>query len=218
MGDERPSGSCRIAFERVGKIHAKMTKRLLLSLALGLTLCSCDREDPVEPSTTTTGATVESDNGSGGALFTYHTFTPPDVIRLCPQWIGGNRDFSGHGPRVNTSITLEMSGSRTLRARIRYHVKETQADWTEALHDGYITLYTAPVGKVIDRIESASALSHEYVDGGHGVTNIMGSSTTLAWKLVSNGDTPGNDVGNCTADDAYLSIYWNPIRLRLRNA
>ena len=118
---------------------------------------------------------------------------------------------------IRSTIALEVTGASILRARIRYHLKETQSDWTEALDDEYFTLYTAPSGKVIDRILTTNYLDHQYTDSSHGATTINFGAQGLAFKLISMGDTDGNDVGSCTTDDAYLSIYWNPITVQLRS-
>jgi len=103
-----------------------------------------------------------------------------------------------------------------LRAHVQYHLIETQTDWTEARYDEYITLYTAPAGKAISEITSADYLNYNYTDYSHSPLTISFNSQTLASKFISNGDTSGNDVGNCTDDDAYLSVYWNPITVQLR--
>ncbi|MFZ1664882.1 MAG: hypothetical protein WBO28_09845 [Flavobacteriales bacterium] len=199
----------------------------LILLASTLLFIGCDK-DPVDPpvssalnnSGTGTGSGSGSGSGTGGGTSTSNltitTFTPASLIKLCPQWIGGNQDFSGHGPEVQTTITLVGAGSSVLKAHIRYHLKETQSDWTEALYDEYITLYTAPSGKVINQVMTATYLNYEYLDTSHNSLTLGFSAQSLLSQLISMGDTDGNDVGNCTSGDAYLSVYWNPITVQLR--
>jgi len=76
----------------------------------------------------------------------------------------------------------------------------------------YYTLYTAPAGRTITNIVSDEYVSYTYTDTNHGTLTVFFSGQAAS-KFVMKGDTQGNDIGNCTTDDAYLSVYLNPVTI-----
>ena len=152
---------------------------------------------------------------SAAGLKALVTFQPPNLTRRCPVWINGDREFNGHGPRTNAYVQLFISGGTSLRAHVHYRVKETTSNWSEAVLNEYITLYTAPAGRTIAYINSDTYVSFNYTDTSHGLYHANFGPNEAAWRFIMNGDTPGNDIGNCTTDDAYLTVNFNPVRITL---
>ncbi|PRQ09871.1 hypothetical protein [Enhygromyxa salina] len=67
----------------------------------------------------------------------------------------GDREFGGNGPDIISSVKLELSGDRrSIIAKVYFKATETKGDrsTTEARWDR--TVFTAPSGKRIERIES----------------------------------------------------------------
>lgn len=143
------------------------------------------------------------------------TFQPASLIRRCPVWIAGDREFDGHGPSTQAYVQLFISSGTKVRARVYYRVKETTSNWSEAIHDEYITLYTAPAGRTITSINSDTYTGFNYTDTSHGLYYANFGATQAAWHFIMNGDTNGNDIGNCTTDDAFLTVNFNPVRITL---
>lgn len=133
--------------------------------------------------------------------------------RLCPEWIGGDREYAGHGPEVTASAYLFTSNSGSdLNIAIDMHQIETRSDWSEAQLSRTFLIYRAPLGKTITAIQNSDASNIYYVDNDHQVDRFF-PPDNLVQEFRINGDTGGNDIGNCTTDDAYLSIYLKPLRV-----
>jgi cytochrome c2 len=152
--------------------------------------------------------------------------------RMCPAHIAGDREFSGNGPDVTQLVDLKTDSShRFAILDVWVNWKETKSNWTEAELDQELILGEAPVGRPFTHVwaKDASgafawktwpALSFDmylesWRDGGHSVNRFYpsdGADTgiTKAWwisEFAVNGDTWGNDVGNCTDGDAYASVF-----------
>ena len=78
-------------------------------------------------------STFIGDPGAGGTTKTLVTFQPSSLIRRCPVWINGDREFNGHGPQTNAYVQLFISGGTSIRAHVYYKVRETTANWSEAV-------------------------------------------------------------------------------------
>ncbi len=145
--------------------------------------------------------------------------------RLCPQHIGGDREYGGHGPEVYVNVTLRRNSSRDKMELYTYmHQIETRADWSESEFERSFTLGSAPAGRQFSLIWApgptgsyqwtslGSATEYDsyelfYVDTNHSLDRFFPSGAKW-WlqEVAANGDTSGNDIGNCTADDAYLNV------------
>jgi hypothetical protein len=134
--------------------------------------------------------------------------------RLCPQHIGGDREYSGNGPEVEILADLRLDGDPETKLSVCFwmHQLETKADWSEAELDRCFPLYTAPVGKRITRIYNARESYRWYRDTDHAEDRYF-QSDTLVKDFRVKGDTGGKDIGNCTSDDAYLTVTLEPISL-----
>ena len=130
--------------------------------------------------------------------------------RLCPEHIGGDREYKGHGPEVDIHVWLTDVPTTRLEVCFFMHQIETKADWSEAELNRCFPLYTAPSGKQITRIWNATDSYHWYTDTDHAEDRFY-PSDNLVKGLRVKGDTGGKDIGNCTTDDAYLSVILEPI-------
>jgi hypothetical protein len=139
--------------------------------------------------------------------------------RLCPTHVGGDREYDGHGPEVDGYVELYTSSDgRELWMHVYMHQLETRQDWSEALLDRHfrITRAASPITQVYANgnyyaLSSAGGPVSDfaYVDTDHEADWFYPS--TFVARFAVKGDTGGNDIGNCTDDDAYLSIYTNAL-------
>jgi hypothetical protein len=134
---------------------------------------------------------------------------PQYILRLCPTHTGGDREYAGHGPSVFGGAYLHTDGT-SLYISFYMHQQETQSDWSTARLDVTFWLYTASPGQQITHIWNATRSTFSYVDTNHALDRFS-PTDTLVQEFAVMGDTRGNDIGNCTADDAYLSVYLKPI-------
>lgn len=146
----------------------------------------------------------------------FREFTPEAFTRLCPELIGGDKDFKGHGPRVEARATLSIRNNSTeVWVDLYLHAKETTKNWTEAEGRWEEKLWTAPAGMVIHKIKTDIESNTSYNDSNHELDKpaIRGGSLVKQFEIM--GDTEGNDVGNCTDNDVYMNVYFNPVKVVL---
>ena len=150
-----------------------------------------------------------------------HSFVPFDIKEICPDHIGGDREFGGHGPNSNMRAELEIIGLE-IYVKVRFHVKETQSDWTEALFEGKFKVWPttanpAPTNHYeILSILSPTVSTASYTDTDHSADYppVVGG---LVHQFRCIGDTGGNDVRNCNGDDdVNLTIKFNAITIELK--
>jgi len=144
------------------------------------------------------------------------TFTPGPYTRKCATHIGGDREYNGHGPDVQASAKLRVENNNSeIWVDLYLHQKETRSDWTECLGNWPELIYTAPSNWEIQNIITDMSSTTSYRDTDHDldVPTVMGGRLVNRFEIM--GDTGGNDVGNCTDDDAYLNVYFNAIRVNI---
>jgi hypothetical protein len=91
------------------------------------------------------------------------------------------------------------------------HERETQSNWSEARLSVVKELYPpAPPNQAYRYFYNTQFSEISYTDTDHTV-NWFYPADNLVSAFAIMGDTSGNDIGNCTADDAYLSVYFEPI-------
>jgi hypothetical protein len=162
---------------------------------------------------------------AGTSHAAYDTVSSASYNRLCPRHIGGDREYDGHGPEVTTALRLERLGGR-LSLHADMHQIETVSDWSEADLQKDIKLaerldgtqYTHIWARSSDGVWGWEALPNGvydvwndfYVDTNHSLRSVFPPDWWL-YRVQTNGDTGGNDIGNCTADDAYLNITHNTL-------
>ena len=71
-------------------------------------------------------------------------------------------------------------------------------------------IYRAPAGRRITSIWNSTVSEIFYVDTDHAVDRFF-PPDNLVEEFRINGDTGGKDIGNCTSDDAYLSLFTEPL-------
>jgi hypothetical protein len=86
------------------------------------------------------------------------------------------------------------------------HQIETKSDWSEAQLSRTFRIYRAPAGSRITSIENGDVSELFYVDNDHAVDRFF-PADNLVREFQIKGDTSGKDIGNCTSDDAYLSLF-----------
>jgi hypothetical protein len=148
----------------------------------------------------------------------------PDSAKLCPDLrIKGDREFDGNGPAVQANAQLVIENNRELYVKVFLHVKETdEDDGTEAQLD-YRT-FPVPLDFPLTKIESVTPNFSEtsYTDTNAQLDFPPIRGGTLVNKFEINGDTAGDDVGNCkvnsgdgdSAEDTYVKVYYNPVTVR----
>ncbi|MEL6589513.1 MAG: hypothetical protein AAFQ87_06725 [Bacteroidota bacterium] len=140
---------------------------------------------------------------------------PPNFLKKCPTHIGGDREFDGNGPNTTCRATLSIVNQDEVWVEIYFHVKETKSDWTEARYRESFKLGNIPNGFRFNRYLSDTETIWTYTDTDHSVDTRSYSSAHLVKEFRAKGDTGGNDVGNCTNDDAYLSVLFHKVRLEI---
>ncbi len=162
------------------------------------------------------------------------TFIMPSQSSLCPLLVKGDREFGGHGPDINVTVTLKISADGAgVDAVIKMTAKETAGGDTEAGGTWTKRVYTAPGGTRILKINSeltgkAHVLSggagSEFgscneglvYDSGKGQVKITG---TLIKSIVVTGDTGGPDVtataNDCHCDTGIKKITFNEVSVTI---
>jgi hypothetical protein len=111
-------------------------------------------------------------NNNSGVVVTPPASSSVTTIQLedikeafCPQKvISGDREFDGHGPRVQSTVRLRISPDKTsLIADFNLLAKETTADWSNTRGDWSRTVYKAPAGKKITEIVSDKVSTTKFI-------------------------------------------------------
>jgi hypothetical protein len=146
--------------------------------------------------------------GTSQAEWVY--LAPQSITRLCPTHVSGDREYAGHGPEVMASAELSWEYYPVeLRLLLTMTQVETRADWSAAFLQTVFPIYHTS-GKIITYVWNAKRSEVNYTDTDHDVDWFY-PADNLVEAFAIMGDTSGNDIGNCTADDAYLSVYLEPI-------
>ena len=144
-------------------------------------------------------------------------------LRLCPSHVGGDREFKGHGPEVDANVTLRRAaGNEQAVLDIYLHEIETMSDWSEAEYSRTHSLISAPTGHPYSLIWAPDASGSfawvplgntptygsaiiSYTDTDHALDRFFNPQWWVS-EISIIGDTGGNDIGNCTTDDAYITV------------
>jgi hypothetical protein len=81
---------------------------------------------------------IEVETGDIPGIKTIQVDPTPKFV---PSHVGGDRDFGGHGPRVEVSASISLQNQTEIWARVRMHAKETRADWTEVTGSTNFLIY-----------------------------------------------------------------------------
>jgi hypothetical protein len=161
-------------------------------------------------------------------------FMASTIGPYCPvKLLGGDREFSGHGPEIWAWIKLKIVNKKYIDAEVYLHARETTSDWSETEGAWTKRIYTAPAGYEISRIESGTYSEVHYVSkpglnafSPAGLTQAIGGArgTDVPFKddgLVSRwnivGDTGGTDISddNNPHDDTQVTVQLNKMKIRL---
>jgi Membrane dipeptidase (Peptidase family M19) len=156
--------------------------------------------------------------------------SPQATGGFCPYGlVRGDAEYGGHGPRVTGTITLGITPQRDgILASVNLRLTETSSDWTEVRAQFDRSVYRAPAGTRILRIESPQVTNVDFTLNGGGRNelfqgcdgdehNIALGATGPAKTIRMVGDTGGADVSgdnNCNCDTRISDITWNPVTLR----
>ncbi|MEJ2155542.1 MAG: hypothetical protein P8X96_09420 [Desulfobacteraceae bacterium] len=143
--------------------------------------------------------------------------TIPTKSRLCPKDTHrGDREFKGHGPDVTATARLRIDARTRVTLFLTLHAIETRKDWTEARGDWTYQIYKAPIGFKVNRILSDAVSEAKYRDTNHKLDVPKVTKGNLVRRFEINGDTSGNDIGNCTTGDVYMNVRFNPVRIEIQ--
>lgn len=159
---------------------------------------------------------------------------PSTIGPYCPKkLLGGDREFSGHGPEIWAWIKLEVRNQNTLVATVYMHARETVNDWSETEGTWEKVVYTAPAGYTISKLVSGKYSEVHYVSRPGvnaftpaGLRTALGSTAgtdvpfkddglVARWNIV--GDTGGDDIStdDDPHDDTQVAIQLNTVKLML---
>lgn len=142
------------------------------------------------------------------------TIQPKPLHNLCPRHVNGDREFSGNGPEVRANAYLFTTNrGKDLKVRVYLKARETKRNWTTAERSWTFPIWSAPFGKkIVGWTPNGTARTH-YVDQNHqlDIPSITGSNLVRRFEIK--GDTKGNDVGNCTHDDVYMNVHFQPVSI-----
>lgn len=94
----------------------------------------------------------------------------PRTVTYHPPHTDGDRDFHGHGPRVNVEVYVTYT-RRQVNFEISMHARETKSDWTTYAGRHSQVMYTAPAGKFIKALQGKQKWYRliSYVDNDHDI-------------------------------------------------
>ncbi|HZF50608.1 MAG TPA: hypothetical protein VE093_18245 [Polyangiaceae bacterium] len=144
------------------------------------------------------------DSAELGLMVNLPAATVPFYI---PPHVGGDKEFKGHGPKINTLVNIYRANGNQLWVSVNMDAIETKSDWTHA--QGTLTwpLYTS--NQKITSILGPTTFQHQYVDNDHGVDNFSFGQGNLVKSLSYIGDVYGKDAGIATG----VQVVLNPITL-----
>ena len=135
-------------------------------------------------------------------------------VRLCPvRRRTTDREFAGNGPAVRANSAITQSG-QSLQLSAFMEAAETGSGSSIAFKTWNGVLYNAPEGW---RITSFDPVRSEtsYTDSNHAEDTPPVRGGTLVSEFRFKGDTGGDDIGNCTTDDTYMTVSYNPVTVTL---
>ena len=141
------------------------------------------------------------------------TFTPPHTS--IPGHSKGDRDFSGHGPKIDAEVTLKLGANRRgILATIwmkawEWNVAKNRprSDYTAAAGEVTHLIYAAPEGWLIRSYDVLNAAAFSYIDADHqdDIFPAGGMLPVEKWTFV--GDTGGSEAGDKTSVQVKFSNF-----------
>ena len=165
---------------------------------------------------------------AAGSCAVRRVFQPPPIGPLCPtRVIAGDREFGGHGPRINAEVSLDTTGGTDVRAIIHFRAKETESDFSETSATWVVGItpfaFSEPmtITALSDTTSSADFVSDPagFEVGSPGSSPAVQHPPVLGGTLVQDfqivGDTGGDDIStddNCDQDTS-IRVVFNPVTL-----
>lgn len=143
---------------------------------------------------------------------------------ICPSaLLEGDREFSGHGPRMTISATVAPSADRRrLVLTVSFSADETAANWSRTRGFATRTLFTAPAGHTVTVLSDSSDTFTFVGSGDPGCCGEQpfwwGFGTGLVSVAEGVGDTGGDDIStdaDCSNDTRLQRLSLNPIRFQV---
>ena len=137
---------------------------------------------------------------------------------VIPPRVGGDDEFEGNGPRIRIQTQAIAQGS-TLQVVGNALFEETESDFTtfsSSFASNLVDISADFPGFVIDSILSESLDGLETTDVDlHQTQGFTQDSNDLVARYVVQGDTFQSIFGG--SDEPFVSISFNPVRVRLRS-
>jgi hypothetical protein len=148
--------------------------------------------------------TIEVETG-GDRLKTIEVEPTP---RFVPSHISGDREFDGHGPRVEVSASISLRNQTEIWARIRMQARETRPNWTEVAGSTNFLIYRhdRPIAELVTPTFSQAS----YTDVDHEDDELALGAGGLVERFICTGDTVGPEAGTRTG----VVVRFNPITFR----
>jgi hypothetical protein len=144
------------------------------------------------------------DQAELGLTVTLPAATIPFYI---PPHVGGDKDFKGHGPKIQTWVNLYIAKGNELWVSVIMDAIETKSDWTHAHGTLAWPLYVS--NQTITNILGPTTFFHQYVDTDHGSDKYFFGQGNLVNTLLYVGDVYGKDAGVVTG----VQVVLNPITI-----
>ena len=161
-----------------------------------------------------------------------HVFLNDILETLCPQTlVQGDREFNGNGPRIVTTINLEIRNNTEIWAIIRFTATETLADFSIVSQTFDRRVFTSTNNRQIAQILSPRTTIINFISPSAGIQYIGATGTSnntvtntepmnFIKRMAIIGDTGGNDIStdnDCSDDTRIESVTFFPIKVQFVN-
>lgn len=137
-----------------------------------------------------------------------HTVDVGPTPFFVPPLVGGDAEFGGNGPRVNTRVELYIRDGHELWVRIFMDAMETSSDWTHASGSADYFLYRHPT--LIREVRSPRVGNHFYLDINTEPDFFSFEPGGVPYsRLEYVGDTDTDEAGIYTG----VRVFLHPVRL-----
>lgn len=141
----------------------------------------------------------------------------PDQTFLYPEHIAGDAEFNGNGPKIEAKAWLEVkNNNKEIWLNVSMHSIENGGDLTEGVLQHQYLLYVAPGNRKILSISSDNYSEWLYEDDDDAMDSNELGGDELVRKFEIMGDTAGEDLGAKDTDHSFISVYLNPVKVKLQ--
>jgi subtilisin family serine protease len=145
------------------------------------------------------------------------TVNLPSIFQFRPNHTRGDREFFGHGPNTIVATNLSSNAAGTmLTASVSTFQEETAALFADSTTFSGNTSRSVDIAALfpnwrVERVLSATSDQLNYIDDDHATDVFVQGADRLVGRYEVLGD-------QMWADDPWVSIDFNPVKLRLRPA